>query len=130
MKRLFVALILCALATPVLAAVGPMNGWDIQLAVNAGYTTQTFLDAAGQKETKFVPTGLSGIQFWRDKSIFGFSAGAAGLPDEGEKLPRVAPYGAFHLGTKDAQFFLGGDYDPQSKAKTKAGLVFGFTAAF
>lgn len=107
-----------------------MNGWTIQAAVNAGYTTQTFLDAAGQKETKFVPTGLAGIQFWRDKSIFGFSVGAAGLPDEQQSTPRVAPYGALHLGTADAQFFVGADYDPQNKAKSKAGFVFGFTAAF
>lgn len=125
MKRLIVLLFAA------LCACSPASaGWDIQVAVNAGYVTQTTVDAAGEDVTEFSPTVLTGIQFWRAKSIWGFSVGTAGLPDEEQTTPRVAPYGAFHLGTKAAQFFLGACYDPQNGGGNDLVAAFGFTAAF
>lgn len=128
MKRLLAVLTLLALASvPVLAQTAP-KGWTIQAAVNGGFVSQTVTDTAGKTHDEFTPTALTGIQFWRNKSIFGFSAGIAGLPDAQETLPRVAPYVALHLGTPDAQIFVGATYDPQS-LNSEVRPTFGFTMA-
>lgn len=133
MRRTLASLILCALgslAAAQAAPPAPPHGWTIQAAVNAGYVGQSVTDeVTGKVHDEFTVTALSGIQFWRDRSIFGFSAGVAALPDEQENLPRVAPYLALHLGTADAQIFVGAAYDPQDPDRTIR-PTFGFTAAF
>jgi len=127
MKK-FITILFTVLALSLTQATAA--GWDIQAAVNAGYVAQTTTDPAGEETTEFSPTVLSGIQFWRTGSIWGFSAGVAGLPDEEQTTPRVAPYVGIHLGEKNAQFYVGGCYDPQNGGGNDVAATFGFTAAF
>lgn len=121
---------LVALAVLVLAfTAAPAAEWDIQAAVAAGYVAQT-VEEDGEEQTEWNPTVLSGIQFWRAGSIYGFTLGAATLPDEEQKTPRIAPCAAINLGTAGAQFFAAGCADSQNGGDNGLVGAFGFTAAF
>jgi len=129
MKRLTAILfaIFALSLTPTLAA-----GWDIQAAVNAAYVAQVTTDPAGKDRTEFVVAGLTGIQFWREpasgKIGYGFSLEVAGLPDEEQTTPRIAPGVAFHVGKKGMQGFVGALFDGQDENGVVG--MFGITAAF
>jgi len=118
--------------TPTIADPGSPpspSGWDIQLAVNAGYVAQTTEDEAGEEETEFSPSVMTGIQAFSG-GYFGFSAGVAGLPDEGESTPRIAPYVALHFGTPDIQVGAGICFDSQHGGDNDLAGLLVLTAAF
>jgi hypothetical protein len=134
MKKITLTFIFALLATLIfsaspVAAQTPSN-LDIRTVVNAGYVMQDYTQPEGEVKTDFHPVVLTGMEFRWKNHIWCFSGGIAGLPDEGETTPRVAPYLAVHIGSADNQFFIGGVYDVQNGGDNNLSAVFGYSKAF
>jgi len=145
-RRIAASLMLCLLAflaTPVLAdtaspeppadfaVVGAASvpSWSIGPALSATYTLQE-VDAEGNVVRESVVSPAGGIDFWRTGSWFGFQVGALPLPDEEQRIPRIAPFAAIELGGDSYKWLFGVLRDPQSADGHAWQMLTGGTFAF
>jgi hypothetical protein len=111
MKKFILAAFLLALATP-LWAQDTDPKWAFASVTSGDYLLQEVADPDGTIITEHVVTVAEGLGISRSNwKVISFSVGGVALQDEGESLPRLAPYGAIHIGD---YWKLGGVYDRQS----------------
>jgi hypothetical protein len=106
-------------------------GWDISPEVAACYVQQT-TNANGTDVQSYAVAGLGGMLFFHEPKTgalgYGIGFDLAGLPDDVQTTPRIAPGVSFHFGTKAFQGFGGVLLDPQDA--NRAVFMFGASGAF